>query len=147
MIRRRPFMAVAWAIAALLAAACSSTVPAPKAIPLGKAACAKCHHVIVSLEAAAEAVYGDGTVRYYDDLGCMATDPVAQKGDAQLYVQLAGGKGWVRVEDINFALSPGAKTARGYNYLAYPEDEARRADSASWARGWNDIVADLARKK
>jgi hypothetical protein len=146
-IVRRSALAVAWAIAALLASACSSTVPAPKAIPLGKAACARCRHVIVSIEATAEAVYGDGTVRYYDDLGCMATDPVAQKGEAQLYVQLAGGRGWVRVEDINFAQFPGAKTARGYNYLAYPEDEARRADSANWARGWNDIVAELARKK
>ena len=133
-------------LAALAAVSCSSSVPAPQSIALGRATCAKCRSVISGLEAAAQAVFPDGTVRHYDDLGCMATDPAALKGDAQLYVQLAGERGWVRVEDIHFASPAQVRTAQGYNFLAYPEEEARRIDPAGWARGWNDVVAELARR-
>jgi hypothetical protein len=127
--------------------ACSQSVPAPQAVQIGRSACAKCKHVVSSLGSAAQAVYTDGTARIYDDIGCMATDPEALRGTAQLYVQLAGGKGWVRVEDITFASPPDAKTPQGYNYLAYPEEESRRLAPDHWARGWNDLVTGLARKK
>jgi hypothetical protein len=127
--------------------ACSQGVPSPRAVELGTATCAKCRQVVSSLDAAAQAVYNDGTVRVYDDLGCMATDPEALKGMAQLYVQLAGGRGWVRVEDITFASPPGARTPRGFNYLAYPEEESRQLAPDHWARGWGDLVTELARKK
>jgi hypothetical protein len=132
-------------VSALLA--CAQSVPAPRDVQLGQSTCAKCRNVVTSLDAAAEAVYPDGTVRVYDDLGCMATDPEALRGPAQLYVQLAGGKGWVRVEDITFASPEGTKTPQGYNYLAFPEEESRRLAPDHWARGWNDLVTGLARKR
>jgi len=130
-----------------IVAACSQSVPSPKDVQLGRSTCAKCTQVVAGLDAAAEAVYTDGTVRIYDDIGCMATDAEALRGTAQLYVQLAGGKGWVRVEDITFASPPDAKTPQGYNYLAYPEDESRRLAPDHWARGWNDLVSELAKKR
>ena len=100
-----------------------------------------------SLDAAAQAVYTDGTVRVYDDLGCMATDPEALRGPAQLYVQMAGGKGWVRVEDITFASPPGAQDAAGLQLPRVPEEESRRLAPDHWARGWSDLVTELARKR
>ena len=127
--------------------ACSQSVPSPQAVQIGRSTCAKCKNVVSSLDSAAQAVYTDGTARIYDDIGCMATDPEALRGTAQLYVQLAGGKGWVRVEDITFASPPDAKTPQGYNYRAYPEEESRRLAPDHWARGWNDLVTGLARKK
>ena len=126
---------------------CGQSVPAPHAIELGRSACAKCRNVISSLDAAAQAANADGTARLYDDLGCMATDPVALRGAAQLYVQMAGGKGWARVEDVTFASPPGTKTPQGYNDLACPEEESRRQAPDHWARGWNDLVTELARKR
>ncbi len=122
-------------------------MPAPQAIELGRSTCAKCRSVITSLDAAAQAAGPDGTARLYDDLGCMATDPVALRSAAQLYVQMAGGKGWARVEDVTFAAPPGSKTPQGYNYLAFPEEESRRLAPDRWARGWNDLVSELARKR
>jgi len=136
--------AVLWALAL---AACVQSVPAPQAVQLGTSTCATCKSVVSSLDAAAEAVYPDGSIRIYDDLGCMATDPQALRGSAQLYVQLAGGKGWVRVEDITFASPPGAKTPQGFNYFAYPEEESRQLAPDHWARGWHDLVSELARKR
>ncbi len=58
---------------------------------------------------------------------------------------MAGGKGWARVEDVTFAAPPGAKTPQGYNYLAFPEEESRRLAPDHWARGWHDLVSELAR--
>ena len=144
MTRERFALAV---LVAMSAWACAQSVPAPHAVELGKATCAKCRQVVSSLDAAAQAVYTDGSVRVYDDLGCMATDPKALHGRAQLYVELAGGKGWVRVEDITFASPPGARTPQGFNYLAYPEEESRQLAPDHWARGWGDLVTELARKK
>jgi hypothetical protein len=131
----------------MLAAGCGQSVPSPQAIDLGRSTCAKCRSVITSLDAAAQAAGADGSARLYDDLGCMATDPAALDGAAQLYVQMAGGRGWARVEDVTFAAPPGAQTPQGYNYLAYPEEESRRLAPDHWARGWRDLVSELARKR
>jgi hypothetical protein len=132
---------------ALLASGCGQSVPGPHAIELGRSTCAKCRSVIGSLDAAAQAAYRDGTVRLYDDLGCMATDPAALRGAGELYVQMAGGKGWARVEDVTFASPPGAKSPQGYDYFAFPEEESRRLAPDHWARGWTDLVTELARKR
>ena len=131
----------------LLASGCGQSVPGPHAIELGHSTCAKCRNVISSLDAAAQAAYTDGTARLYDDLGCMATDPEALRGAAELYVQMAGGKGWARAEDVTFASPPGVKSPQGYNYFAYPEEESRRLAPDQWARGWNDLVTELARTR
>jgi hypothetical protein len=132
---------------ALAGAMCGGSVPAPQGLSIGHSKCAKCGNTLYTLEAAGQAVYQDGTVRYYDDIGCMATDPEALKGEAQLYVQMAGSKGWVRVEDITFAAPRNAQTARGYGYLAYPEEESRQIAPDHWARGWSDLVKELAKKQ
>ena len=132
---------------ALVAPACGQSVPSPQPIELGRSACAKCRSLIGSLDAAAQAANPDGSARLYDDLGCMATDPAALRGAAQLYVQMAGGKGWARVEDVTFASPPGTKTPQGYNYLAYPEEESRRLAPDHWARGWHDLVSELAKSR
>jgi len=132
---------------ACLAAGCGQSVPGPRAIDLGRSTCAKCRHVISSLDAAAQMVYKDGTVRLYDDIGCMATDPAALRGTGELYVQMAGGKGWARAEDVTFASPAGARSPQGYNYFAFPEEESRRLAPDHWARGWHDLVTELGRKR
>ncbi len=136
-------VATAW----LASGACSQQGPSPVPITLGRDTCAKCRNVIHSLDAAAEAVYPDAPPRFYDDLGCLATDAAAIRPGVQMYVQLAGGKGWARVEDVTFASPPGTHTPQGYDFLAYPEDEARAIAPDHWARGWEDLRIDLARKR
>ena len=131
----------------LASAACGQSVPGPHAIDLGRSTCAKCRHVISSLDAAAQVAYPDGTARLYDDIGCMATDPAARGGSGERYVQMAGGKGWARVEDVTFASPAGATSPQGYNYFAFPEDESRRLAPDHWARGWNDLLTELSRKR
>jgi hypothetical protein len=138
---------LAAAALALAASGCGQSVPGPHPIELGRSTCARCGHVIASLDAAGQAAYPDGTARLYDDLGCMATDPEALRGAAELYVQMAGGKGWARVEDVTFASPPGLKSPQGYNYFAFSEEESRRLAPDHWARGWRDLVSELARTR
>lgn len=135
------------AAAVCVASGCAQSVPGPHAIDLGRSACAKCRSTITTLDAAAQVAYRDGRARLYDDLGCMATDPAAWRGGGELYVQIAGGKGWARAEDVTFASPPGLQSPQGYNYFAYPEEEARRLAPDHWARGWNDLVTELARRR
>jgi hypothetical protein len=141
-----------WTIAALLTltllGACGpAVVPAPRAIVLGSDTCVQCRQTIATLDAAAQAVFADGTTRVYDDLGCLATDRATLRRGGQLYVQFAGGKGWARVEDVHFASPKDRQSPRRYNYFAYTQDEAQRIDAAGWARGWGDLVAELNRGK
>ena len=133
-------------VVALAAISCDGSIPSPQPIVLGQTACARCGSVIQSLDAAAEAIYPDAPPRFYDDLGCLATDPSADRPGAQFYVQQAGGKGWVRVQDITFASPPGTHTPRGYNYLAFPEDESRNLAPDHWARGWDDLRRELLKR-
>ncbi|MEW5980760.1 MAG: hypothetical protein AB1806_00150 [Acidobacteriota bacterium] len=137
------------AVALLLLAcwACGGSVPGPQPIALGKDTCAKCRSVITTLDAAAQIVHEDGRVVFYDDLGCLATDQTALAGSGRFYVQFAGGKGWMRVEDVHFASPTDRTSPQGYNFFAYTEDEARQIDPDGWARGWGDLVEELGRKK
>jgi hypothetical protein len=140
-----------WALVLAMATAfvaCDTTaVPGPRAIVLGTDTCVRCHQVIRTLDAAAEVVHVDGTIQVYDDLGCLATDKAAQQSGGQFYVQFAGGKGWMRVEDVHFARQPERASPHGYNIFAYTEDDARRFDVDHWARGWGDVVTGLASAK
>jgi hypothetical protein len=137
---------VACVVIAVVTAACGASVPAPAAIRLGQDTCVRCRQTITTLDAAAQVAYVDGTVRVYDDLGCLATDTNALRGGGQFYVQFAGGKGWARVEDVHFASPKDRTSPKGYNYFAYTEEDARRIDAAGWARGWHDLVDELKRK-
>jgi hypothetical protein len=134
------------AVATLMTACWSSSVPAPAAIALDTDTCVACRQVIRSLDAAAQVVHTDGTIRIYDDIGCLATDAAALRGGGQFYVQFAGGKGWVRAEEAHFARQNDRQSPRGFNYFAYTEDDARRHDVDHWARGWDDIVDELNRR-
>ena len=144
---RRIGRGVVLGVAILTAACWSSSVPAPAVIALGTDTCVACRQVIRSLDTAAQVVHTDGTTRLYDDIGCLATDATAMRGGGQFYVQFAGGKGWVRVEEAHFARQTDRQSPRGFNVFAYTEEDARRLDVDHWARGWDDIVTELNRRK
>ncbi len=108
--------------------------------------CARCGMPIAKLEFAAEAAYPAGPPRFYDDIGCLVLDSAGQAGGGQFYVQLAGGKGWVRVEDIAYASPATAQSPMGFNFVALPEEEARAADRDGRARSWDELVYDVERQ-
>jgi len=81
------------------------------------------------------------STRFFDDVGCLATDADAEAGDANRYVRLATGS-WATTESAWFARSALAKTPMDYGILAFAtEAEARAADRDGQAHRWPAIVS------
>ena len=80
------------------------------------------------------------STRFFDDIGCLATDPDADAADANRYVRLVSGA-WATTGTAWFARSASAKTPMDYGILAFAtEDEARAADLDGQAHDWPAIV-------
>jgi hypothetical protein len=79
--------------------------------------------------------------KFFDDVGCLATDADAMTEEARRYVRLASGE-WVAAETAWFARPAAANTPMGYGILAFPtEAEARSADRNSQPLRWPAAVA------
>ena len=130
----------------LVLTACSNaSVPSPEQVPAG-AKCARCGMPIARLEFAAQTVFPNASPRFYDDIGCLVMDSLARKPGGRFYAQLAGGRGWVRVEDVAYASPAGLQSPMGFNFVAYPEEEARAVDRGGRARSWDELVYDVERQ-
>jgi hypothetical protein len=86
------------------------------------------------------------STRFFDDIGCLATDSDARADDANRYVRLVSGA-WSTTESAWFARSASAKTPMDYGIVAFAtEEEARAADRDGQAYQWPAIVR-LAKSK
>lgn len=78
--------------------------------------------------------------RFFDDLGCLASDTGARTERTARYVRLASG-GWATTEAAHFAKSADAKTPMDHGILAFATaDEARAADRDKRGRTWPELV-------
>ena len=81
------------------------------------------------------------STRFFDDIGCLATDSDARADDANRYVRLVSGA-WATTESAWFARSATAKTPMDYAILAFAtEEEARAADRNGQSYRWPAIVS------
>ena len=104
--------------------------------------------MLISSEAgAAESVASRDDTRFYDDVGCLATDwanrvrqdPEYGSG-ATAFVRLGSGA-WSDVRSAWFARPAGARTAMGSGIVAYATAaEAKAADRDGRALPWADVV-------
>lgn len=132
-----------WAAAALLLAAlltgCRGASLAPRPAPLRGARCARCGMRVEDARIAAELVTVRGA-RFYDDIGCLATDRPPDQAPRRLWVMGANGD-WIAAETAFYASSAGSRTPMGYNFAAYPTEEAaRRADREGRALLWDEVI-------
>jgi nitrous oxide reductase accessory protein NosL len=78
--------------------------------------------------------------RFYDDIGCLAADWAAHRGEARAFVRIAGGK-WSDVQAASFAQPAGARTAMGSGLAAFSTAaEARAADGPGRALTFDDVL-------
>lgn len=98
--------------------------------------------MLISSDAnAAQAQTPGKPTKFFDDVGCLATDADATADGATRYVRLASGE-WAAAETAWFARPAGANTPMDYGILAFAtEAEARSADRDSQPRRWPAIVA------
>lgn len=97
--------------------------------------------MLISSDANAAQSHEPGqATRFFDDIGCLATDSAARTEGTARYVYLASGR-WATTEAAHFAKSADAKTPMDYGILAFATaDEARTADRDRQARTWPEIV-------
>lgn len=124
----------------MLLAGCGGRPLEPEPIALDRVSCARCGMLVSRLDHAAQAVYADADTRAYDDVGCLATDAEAPRGQHRLYVHTAGG--WTAVGAARFVLGSGAQTPMGYDVLAFPAAEAPERGGTR-ALSWAELVAAL----
>jgi copper chaperone NosL len=133
------------ALVVSLSLSCGRRSPAPEPVPVGQVNCARCS-MLVSREAqSAEWVVPGEETRFYDDIGCLATDSWRAAGGAR-FVHADGG--WAAVETVFFARPPGESTPMGYGVLAFrSREQAAARDQRGKARTWRDLVAELAAER
>jgi hypothetical protein len=126
----------------LLTAACADRSLEPESLDLDRVACAQCRMLISRLYHAAQAVYADADTRFYDDVGCLATDDEARAGRYQFYVHTAVSQ-WTDVADARFVLGSGARTPMGYDVIALGPGEQRPGTEDLRAMTWDELQNEL----
>ena len=87
-----------------------------------------------------EIVSATEDTRFYDDIGCLAADWQAGRGDARAFVRIAGGQ-WSDAKAASFAQPVDARTAMGSGVAAFAvAADARAADRAGRALTFDDVV-------
>jgi hypothetical protein len=80
-----------------------------------------------------------GETRFYDDVGCLAADWAAHRGQATAFVRT--GQAWSEAGAASFAQPPAARTAMGTGLVAFARaEDATAADRAGRPLGWDDVV-------
>jgi hypothetical protein len=97
--------------------------------------------MLISSDANAAQSRAEGqATRFFDDIGCLATEPAAQSDTTSRYVRLASGA-WSTAGGAWFARSATATTPMDYGILAFATaEEARAADRDGQAYQWPAIV-------
>jgi hypothetical protein len=89
---------------------------------------------------AAEVVFASGETRYYDDIGCLATDGRIPEGKRQAWVRSDGGNRWTRAEEAFYARLAAPRTPMGYGFHAFATKAgALRADPGRPVLSWEQV--------
>jgi hypothetical protein len=128
---------------AAFAIACRRGAPAPEAVPVDRANCARCGMMISSEPESAQWVVPGEETRFYDDIGCLAADDRPQVEGGARFVHV-DGSGWARAETASYARPAGLSTPMGYGFAAFSKAaEAAARDRDGRARTWEEAVREV----
>jgi hypothetical protein len=82
--------------------------------------------LISSARNAAQVVLPGEDPRFYDDLGCMASDDALEIAGAQAFVQIGEPPGWTRADEAFYAQPVGLQTPMGYGFQGFARVESAR---------------------
>src|SRR5262245_29119636 len=121
---------LALALAAAAVTGCTTRARAPEPVPLDRVECARCRMVISSDEGAGQIVSSDEDTRFYDDIGCLASDSAIRHGSGAAFVHARSGA-WIDAGTASYARPAGARTPMGSGLAAFATEAAARAADQS----------------
>ena len=131
---------------ALLTAACGSGGLGPVPVPVDKASCAVCGMLVSDPRTTAQAVAAGEDPRFYDDIGCAASDRTLPKTGTRVYVAAGDGTRWIGAEEAYFARVQDLRTPMGYDFAAFfSRSQAEKHDREGRARSWAELRSELSR--
>jgi len=127
-------LTIAVVTVALLSTACSAAAGGPPQIVVDRTACSHCGMLVSEPIYAAAYQAADGEPRVFDDIGCML-DAIRRESASPLtiWLQDAGGRGWIAAADAAVVASPRLRTPMGGGLLAFAD--AAAAEQAASANG------------
>lgn len=121
---------------------CADRPLAPERVPVDQVTCARCGMLISREPDSAEWVAAGEETRFYDDIGCLATDDWTPRGRNLRFVHVDGR--WMSADDVFFARPADASTPMGYGVVAFEDaQKAASRDRGGRARRWNELVSEL----
>jgi copper chaperone NosL len=130
---------------ALLATACSARAMGPPEIVVDRSSCSHCGMLVSEPVYAAAYQAGDHEPLVFDDLGCML-DAVRRESASPItiWLQDAGGAGWINADDATVVVSPQLKTPMSGGMLAYADAAAAEKAAAVYggrvSRSFRELV-------
>jgi copper chaperone NosL len=120
-----------------LASGCSHAPdwpPQPSELRLGEESCAECRMIASDARYAAQSIGRDGSVQFFDDLGCLLAHRHGAAQDPQGVFALTGEAGrWVRGDQAWVVQSADFPSPMGYGLVAFASHAEARAEAARHA--------------
>jgi hypothetical protein len=103
--------------------------------------------MLISTErGAAEIVPADGDTRFYDDVGCLASDWRAHPDAGHAFVRLENGT-WVNAASAVYAKPAGVRTAMGFGLVAFATAADAHAAAASAIISFDEVVQSVGEER
>jgi hypothetical protein len=107
--------------AGLLFACSADPTSNPATIEYGKDNCSRCGNVIQDARFAAQYSLSDGTVKKFDDPGCLIRSLTAEAtAPSTVRLHVYAGDTWLDASEAWLARTPRIVSPRGYGWAAYP---------------------------
>jgi copper chaperone NosL len=135
----RTALGLVW-LAAFAAAGCAAQADGPPEIVLDRDACSHCGMLISEARHAAALRAEDGSVRVFDDLGCLRSAAGTAAAHMRVWVHDAADGTWMESGEATFVVSPAIRTPMAGGVLAFRRSADAR-DAAAKYRG--QIVRSL----
>lgn len=144
MTRARPAALVLGALAIAGCAREYAWPPPPAEVHFGEDDCAHCRMIVSDEHFAAQRRGRDGSVRIYDDLGCLLADGPSPEPEG-VYVRAFDGTGWVRADRATIVQSADVRSPMGFGLAAFASPDGARAAATPHADGRVVPLATLLR--
>ena len=137
------FARTALGLILLLLAGCAAQADGPPEIVLDRDACSHCGMLISEARHAAALRATDGTVRVFDDIGCLRNAAGGATSGLRVWVHDASNESWIDGAEATFVVSTNIRTPMAGGTLAFRNAADAETAAAKYRGRIARSMADL----